>query len=83
MWKRARASRWHILRNIFDYVSVNFAEFTMGSFIVLYGGYAVHSSLNLGVRYLIPIIPFIFILSAGVWKKWIMRFNFSRHHADI
>ena len=77
MWKRARASHWHILRNIFDYVSVNFAEFTMGSFIVLYGGYAVHSSLNLGIRYLIPIIPFIFILSAGVWKKWIMRFNFA------
>jgi 4-amino-4-deoxy-L-arabinose transferase-like glycosyltransferase len=77
MWEKARASRWHILRNIFDYVSVNFTEFTMASFIVLYGGYAVHSSLNLGVRYLIPIIPFIFILSAGVWKKWVMQFNFA------
>ena len=69
MWKKARASHWHLLRNMFDYVSVNFAEFTMGSFVVLYGGYAVHSSLNLGVRYLIPVIPFIFILSAGIWKK--------------
>ena len=77
MWKKARASHWHILRNIFDYVSVNFAEFTMGSFIVLYGGYAVHSSLNLGIRYIIPILPFIYILSAGVWKKWVMRFDLS------
>lgn len=81
MWKRARASHWHVLRNIFDYVSINFAEFTMGSFVVLYGGYAIHSSLNLGVRYLIPILPFIYILSAGVWKKWIIQFNFS--HAPM
>ena len=78
MWKRAHASHWRMLRNIFDYVSVNFAEFTMGSFIVLYGGYAIHSSLNLGVRYLIPILPFIYILSAGVWKKWVMQFDTQR-----
>jgi 4-amino-4-deoxy-L-arabinose transferase-like glycosyltransferase len=83
MWKKARASRWHVLRNIFDYVSVNFAEFTMGSFVVLYGGYAVHSSLNLGVRYLIPIIPFIFILSAGVWKKWVMQFDLTHATASL
>lgn len=78
MWKRAHASHWRVLRNIFDYISVNFAEFTMGSFIVLYGGYAIHSSLNLGVRYLIPILPFIYILSAGVWKKWVMQFDTQR-----
>ena len=78
MWKKARASHGRVLGNISDYISVNFAEFTMASFVVLYGGYAVHSSLNLGVRYLIPIIPFIFILSAGVWKKWVMHFDLSR-----
>jgi hypothetical protein len=83
MWKKARASRWHLLKNIFDYVSVNFAEFTMGSFVVLYGGYAVHSSLNLGIRYLIPIIPFIFILSAGVWKKWVTQLDFSHATASL
>jgi 4-amino-4-deoxy-L-arabinose transferase-like glycosyltransferase len=78
MWKKARTSRWHVLRNIFDYISVNFAEFTMGSFIILYGGYSIHSSLNLGIRYLIPILPFIYILSAGVWKKWVVQFDLTR-----
>jgi 4-amino-4-deoxy-L-arabinose transferase-like glycosyltransferase len=78
MWKRVRASHWRILRNIFDYVSVNFAEFTMGSFIILYWGYSMHSALNIGVRHIIPTLPLIYILSAGVWKKWIMQFDLSR-----
>ena len=77
MWEKARRSHWHILHNIFDYVSVNFAEFIMGSFIILYCGYSMRSSLNLGVRYLIPALPFIYILSAGVWKKWIMQLDLS------
>ena len=54
-----------------------------GIFIVLYGGYAVHSSLNLGIRYLIPIIPFIFILSAGVWKKWVMQLRLPAATATL
>ena len=66
-----------LLRNILDYISVNFAEFTMGSFIVLYWGYSMHSPLNIGIRHLIPTIPFIYILSAGVWKKWIIQFDLS------
>ncbi len=78
MWKTARAAHWHLLRTIFDYVSVNFAEFTMGSFVVLYWGYSMHSTLNIGIRHIIPTLPFIYILSAGVWKKWIMRFDASR-----
>ena len=83
MWKKARASRWHILRNIFDYVSVNFAEFTMGSFVVLYWGYSMHSTLNIGIRHIIPTLPFIYILSAGVWKKWVVQFDLSHVAASF
>jgi hypothetical protein len=76
--KTARAAHWRILHNIFDYVSVNFAEFTMGSFVVLYWGYSMHSTLNIGIRHIIPTLPFIYILSAGIWKKWVMQFDLSR-----
>jgi 4-amino-4-deoxy-L-arabinose transferase-like glycosyltransferase len=67
-------------RRILDYLGVNFAEFAMISFIVLYWGYSVRSTLNIGVRHLLPTLPFIFILSAGVWKKWIMRVRRPEMH---
>ncbi len=82
MWKKARASHWRIFRNVSDYISVNFAEFTMGSFIVLYWGYSMRSTLNIGIRHIIPTLPFIYILSAGVWKKWVMQFDLS-HTASV
>jgi hypothetical protein len=57
------------------YLGEYFTEFCLASFIVLYLGYSLHSSLNLGIRYILPIFPFIYILAAVVWKKWIMQFN--------
>jgi hypothetical protein len=56
-----------------DYIGRNFAEFSMISFIVLYWGCCIQSPLNIGIRHLMPTIPFIYILAAGVWKKWIPR----------
>ena len=47
----------------------------MVSFIVLYWGYSMQSPLNIGIRHLMPTIPFIYILAAGVWKKWVTRIN--------
>jgi hypothetical protein len=41
----------------------------MGSFVVLYWGYSMHSPLNIGIRHIIPTLPFIYILATGVWKK--------------
>ncbi len=64
---RGGRGRW---RRILDYIGVNFAEFSMGSFIVFYWTYSIRSTLNIGVRHLIPTIPFIYILGAGVWRKW-------------
>jgi hypothetical protein len=62
-----------IKQRMIDYLTVNFAEFSMASFVVLYWGYSLHSPLNIGFRHLMPTLPFIFILAAGVWKKWILR----------
>ncbi len=64
-----------IKQRILDYLTLNFAEFSMASFVVLYWGYSMHSPLNIGFRHLMPTLPFIFILAAGVWKKWIMKLN--------
>jgi hypothetical protein len=61
-------------RRILDYLGVNFTEFSMASFIVLYWGYSMRSPLNIGIRHILPTLPFIYILSAGVWKKWMVRF---------
>lgn len=73
--RRAIAVRGRILRPILDYIGVNFAEFSMASFIVLYWGYSMKSPLNIGIRHIIPTLPFIYILAAGVWKKWITNIH--------
>jgi hypothetical protein len=59
------------------YLDTSFAEFSLASFVVLYWGYSVQSPLNIGVRHIMPTLPLIAILAAGVWKKWIMQFNLS------
>jgi hypothetical protein len=62
---------------IITYLSLNFGEFSLASFIVLYWGYSMHSPLNIGIRHLMPTFPLIFILAAVVWQKWIMRLHFG------
>ncbi|HVN26627.1 MAG TPA: glycosyltransferase family 39 protein [Candidatus Paceibacterota bacterium] len=64
-------------RGFAAYLSSNFAQFSMASFVVLYWGYSMHSPLNIGVRHLMPTIPLIFILAASAWKTWITRIDFS------
>jgi hypothetical protein len=64
-------------RRIFDYLTLNFGEFSLASFIVLYWGYSIHSPLNIGIRHILPTIPLIFILAAVVWKKWITQLDFA------
>jgi 4-amino-4-deoxy-L-arabinose transferase-like glycosyltransferase len=58
---------------ILDYLTNHFREFSFLSFIVLYWGYSMHSTLNIGIRHLMPTIPFIFLLAATTWKTWITK----------
>ena len=74
-FKKAWAAPRRIIHNVLEYASSHFANFTMGSLIVLYWGYSMHAPLNIGIRHVIATFPFIYILSAGVWKKWITRFS--------
>lgn len=60
-----------IFQKFMDYLSVNFSEFSMLTFIVIYWTWSILSPLNIGFRHLIPVLPFTYILAAGTWKKWI------------
>ncbi len=64
-------------RRMLDYLTLNFSEFSLASFIVLYWGISMRSPLNIGIRHVLPTIPLIFILAAVVWKKWIIKLNFG------
>lgn len=57
---------------IIGVIKTNFAEFAMIFTIVLYWTTSMRSNLNIGVRHLIPTLPFIYLLTArqvGFWIK--------------
>ena len=83
MFKRAKRVHGRILRPVLDYISVNFAEFSMCSFIILYWTYSMRSPLNIGIRHILPTLPFIYILAAGVWKKWITGIRMPAQTAEL
>lgn len=55
---------------LLEYLNIHFAEFSMLAFIVLYWATSIGSPLNIGVRHILPTIPFIYMLSAGAIRKW-------------
>lgn len=54
-----------------DYLGLHFAEFSMLIFVIFYWLISVSNPLNIGVRHILPTLPFIYILTAGVIKKWV------------
>ncbi len=54
-----------------DYLGTHFAEFSMLAFVIFYWLYSMNSPLNIGVRHILPTLPFIYILTASSIKKWI------------
>ena len=73
--KKTIAARGRVKKIFLDYLGVNFAEFAMISFVIFYWAYSMQSTLNIGIRHLMPTIPFIYILAAGVWKRWVAKKN--------
>lgn len=70
-------SIWHILKaksyklkSISDYLATHFSEFSMMLFVVFYWAYSIKSPLNIGVRHILPTLPFIYILTASGIKRW-------------
>ncbi len=68
--KKVSRFKFEISRYFLDYLGVNFAEFSMIVFIIFYWIWSIMSPLNIGFRHLLPTLPFIYILTAGVMKRW-------------
>ena len=56
------------LRRYFDH---HFSQFAILLFVVFYWAYSIKSPLNIGFRHLFPALPFLYILTAGAWQRWI------------
>lgn len=62
------------LKSFTDYLGTHFPEFSMLIFTALYLPYlAVKNPADAGIQHLLPVMPFIYILSAGALKKWINK----------
>ncbi|MDO8537205.1 MAG: glycosyltransferase family 39 protein [bacterium] len=61
-----------------NYLGVSFTEFSMFVFIVIYWAWSIRSPLNIGFRHLLPTMPFIYILTTGVAKRWVVKFEFPK-----
>ncbi len=79
---------WGLLRSTFrsgsslsakikEYLTTHFTEFAMGSFVIIYWVYAMLGNLNIGLRHILPTLPFIYILTAGVIKRWLSSENMA------
>ncbi|MBU6141631.1 phospholipid carrier-dependent glycosyltransferase [Patescibacteria group bacterium] len=67
---RARGTMREILSRIGEFIEVQFAEFCMILFIVLYWAFSISSPLNIGIRHILPTVPLFYILATGAVKKW-------------
>lgn len=42
-------------------------------FFIFYWGYSMKSPLNIGVRHIIPTLPFLYLAVTYLWKQWIIE----------
>ncbi len=61
-----------------DYLETHPGEFAMALFVIVYGAYSINSTLNIGIRHLLPIVPFMYILTASSLKHWFKSNFFNR-----
>lgn len=67
------------LKLFLDYLGTHFTEFSMLLFTVFYWVYSMKSPLNIGIRHLLPTIPFIYILATGAIKMWFCKEKRDNH----
>ena len=66
-----------------DYFDTHFSEFTMLAFVIFYWAYSIKSPLNIGIRHILPTMPFIYILTAGAFKKWTIGIDLTDFNRKI
>ena len=69
--KKVKSQKSKVKSAFMDYLGLHFPEFAMISFVIFYWLYSIKSPLNIGIRHILPTMPFIYILTTGALKKWI------------
>ena len=77
MWKKLRRGFASAKAEFINYLEFNFTEFSMILVVLIYWAWSIQSPLNIGFRHLLPSLPFIYMLSASGWKKWVDRKKFE------
>lgn len=65
-----------------DYLETHPGEFAMLLFVIAYGAYSINSTLNIGIRHLLPMMPFMYILTASGLKRW-FKSNFFKQQIKL
>ena len=68
-WRKFRMN--HLRKSGGRIISENFTEISFLIFIVFYWGLSIMGNLNIGVRHIIPTLPFMYLLIAGAMHRWI------------
>jgi len=58
-------------RRFSNWLRAHFAEFAMLSFVAIYWAASLVGTLNIGVRHLLPTLPFLMLLTAGITRLWL------------
>ncbi len=66
---RSRGSRGSRMADLRFWFTNHFAEFAMLSWLAFYWSLSIHSTLNIGVRHLLPTYPFAILLVSGQIAK--------------
>ena len=56
----------HVFSRFFGWIKNHFVEFSFLIWFIIYWGMSMVSSLNIGVRHLLPVFPFTYILVSGI-----------------
>ncbi|PIP46305.1 MAG: hypothetical protein COX15_00995 [Candidatus Colwellbacteria bacterium CG23_combo_of_CG06-09_8_20_14_all_42_19] len=65
-----------------DYLETHPGEFAILLFVIAYGAYSINSTLNIGIRHLLPLMPFMYILTASSLKHW-FKSNFFKKQVKL
>ena len=69
LWKIVKRREKNLKKRISDFLHNNYIQIGIVAFITLLLGLAINSKLQLGIRYILPIFPFLYMLTAGQVMK--------------
>lgn len=73
-----RRKFWKTDKTIPDWIRENFWLFTGVAFIIMYSIMSITGNLNIGIRHIMPILPFIYIIVARQIIKWFENVSFFK-----